>query len=238
MSFLKNKDLHLETRSLFAGYEPADNHGAVKPPIHPASTFVFPTAAAGAAHMETAYGVEGAETPPEDGFIYSRLGNPTLSVAEKRLASWDGADVAALFASGMAAISTAIFAHTSSERPLWYVGPLYGGTQHIVDEILPTMGVDVRRLASLDELSSMTEADGIPGIIYLETPANPTLQLHDISLATKWAKSHTTEDHRVLVVVDNTFLGPIIQRPLELGADLNVYSSWQYVSKVRFKFPL
>jgi methionine-gamma-lyase len=225
----QNKDLHLETRSLFAGHDPSENHGAVKPPIHPASTFVFPTAAAGAAHMETAYGVEGAETPPEDGFIYSRLGNPTLSVAEKRLASWDGADVAALFASGMAAISTAIFAHTSSERPLWYVGPLYGGTQHIVDDILPTMGVDVRRLTSLDELSSMTDADGIPGMIYLETPANPTLQLHDISKATKWAKAHTSEDHRVLVVVDNTFLGPIIQRPLELGADLNVYSATKYI---------
>ncbi|HHZ81268.1 MAG TPA: methionine gamma-lyase, partial [Flavobacteriales bacterium] len=104
---------HLETRALFAGYEPSENHGAVKPPIHPASTFVFPDAATGAAHMETAYGVEGAETPPDNGFIYSRLGNPTLSVAEKRLATWDESDAAALFASGMAAISTALFAWTA-----------------------------------------------------------------------------------------------------------------------------
>jgi methionine-gamma-lyase len=179
--------------------------------------------------METAYGVEGAETPPENGFIYSRLGNPTLTVAEKRLASWDGAEMAALFASGMAAITTTLFAHTSSERALWYVGPLYGGSQHIVDDILPSMGVNVRRLECLDELNTMTEADGVPGMIFLETPANPTLQVHDISLATAWAKQHTTEDHKVIVAIDNTFLGPITQRPLELGADLNLYSATKYI---------
>lgn len=225
-----NKNASLETRSLFAGYSPEDNFGAVKPPIHPASTFVFPSARAGAAHMETAYGVEGAEAPPEDGYIYSRLGNPTLSVAEKRLASWDDSDMAAFFSSGMSAISTALFAWTNSERPLWYVGPLYGGTQHIIDDILPTMGIEVRRLESLDELQSINADEvNIPGMIYLETPANPTLQVHDISAATSWAKSHTSEEHRIIVAVDNTFLGPINQRPLELGADLNLYSATKYL---------
>ena len=71
---------------MFAGYRPEEANMAVKPPLHPASTFVFPDARTGAAHMETAYGVEGAETPP-DGFIYSRLGNPTLRMAEARLAA-------------------------------------------------------------------------------------------------------------------------------------------------------
>ena len=220
---------HLETKALFAGYNPADNHGAVKPPMHPASTFVFPSAAVGAAHMETAYGVEGAETPPEGGFIYSRLGNPTLSVAEARLAAWDESDAAALFASGMAAISTMLFALTGAEKPLWYVGPLYGGTQHIIDDILPSMGVSVRRLENLDELASLSESDGLPGMIYLETPANPTLQIHSIKTAADWAKKYTSEDHRIIVAVDNTFLGPILQRPLELGADLNIYSATKYI---------
>ncbi|MGY8917240.1 MAG: trans-sulfuration enzyme family protein [Flavobacteriales bacterium] len=220
---------HLETKALFAGYNPADNHGAIKPPMHPSSTFVFRTAAEGAALMETAYGIEGAETPPEGAFIYSRLGNPTLSVAETRLATWDQSDAAAFFASGMAAISTMLFALTGADKPLWYVGPLYGGTQHIIDDILPSMGVSVKRLESLDELESMTEADGLPGMIYLETPANPTLQVHSIKTAAVWAKAHTTEDHRIIVAVDNTFLGPIMQRPLELGADLNVYSATKYI---------
>jgi len=220
---------HLETRALFAGYNPADNHGAVKPPIHPASTFVFPSAAIGAAHMETAYGVEGAETPPEGGFIYSRLGNPTLSVAETRLAAWDESEAAAVFSSGMSAISTTLFAWTGSERALWYVGPLYGGTQHIVDDILPSMGVAVRKLESLDDLALMGEEDGFPGMIFLETPANPTLQVHSIKVATDWAKARTSDDHRIVVAVDNTFLGPILQRPLELGADLNIYSATKYI---------
>ena len=224
-----NKNHRLETRSLFAGYYPSENFGAVKPPIHPASTFVFPSARAGAALMETAYGIEGAEAPEGDGFIYSRLGNPTLTVAEKRLATWDGADAAAFFASGMAAISTTLMAHTSKERPLYYVGPLYGGTQHIIDYILPEMGVEVVKLDSLDDLESMGKPESLPGMVYLETPANPTLQVHDIELATKWAKSNSTEEERILVVVDNTFLGPIIQRPLELGADLNVYSATKYI---------
>ena len=220
---------HLETKALFAGYNPADNHGAVKPPMHPASTFVFPSAAVGAAHMETAYGVDGAETPPEGGFIYSRLGNPTLSVAETRLAAWDESEAAAFFASGMAAISTMLFALTGPDKPLWYVGPLYGGTQHIIDDILPSMGVSVKSMESLDDLTSVNEADGLPGMIYLETPANPTLQIHSIKAAADWAKNNSSEDHRIIVAVDNTFLGPIIQRPLELGADLNVYSATKYI---------
>lgn len=224
-----NKNHHLETRSIFSGYEPAENFGAVKPPIHPASTFIFPDARTGAAQMETAYGIEGAETPPEDAFIYSRLGNPTLSVAEKRLASWDDTDMAAFFASGMAAISTALMAHTSKDRALWYVGPLYGGTQHIIDEILPKMGVDVILMESLNDLATMDISAGLPGIIYMETPANPTLQVHDISAATKWARENETEDKKVIVAVDNTFLGPIIQRPLDLGADLNLYSATKYI---------
>jgi len=224
-----NKNHRLETRSIFAGYDPTENFGAVKPPIHPASTFIFPDARTGAAHMETAYGIEEAETPPEDGFIYSRLGNPTLSVAEKRLASWDDTDSAAFFASGMAAISTALMAHTSTDRPLWYVGPLYGGTQHIIDDILPKMGVDVIRMNGLDDLANMDVSSGLPGMIYMETPANPTLQVHDIELATKWSKENSTEEEKVIVAVDNTFLGPIIQRPLDMGAHLNLYSATKYI---------
>ena len=126
----------------------------------------------------------------------------------------------------MAAISTALMAHTSKDKALWYVGPLYGGTQHIIDDIIPKMGVDVVKLNSLEDLDSM---NGAPGMIYMETPANPTLQAHDISLATKWAKEHSTEEDKIIVAVDNTFLGPIIQRPLDLGADLNLYSATKYI---------
>jgi methionine-gamma-lyase len=222
---------NLETRAMFAGHTPsAANQFAVKPPMHPASTFVFPDARTGAAHMETAYGVEGAETPPE-GFIYSRLGNPTLNLAETRLAAWDESDDAAFFSSGMAAISTALLAWSGADRPVWYVGPLYGGTQHFLDEVMPTMGRDVRAIGDLEQLNeALEDAEGqLPGIIYLETPANPTMQVRRIRSAADCAATQSTPDHRVVVMVDNTYLGPILQRPLEEGADLILYSATKYL---------
>jgi methionine-gamma-lyase len=220
----------LETRAMFAGYRPQDADMAVKPPMHPASTFVFPDARTGAAHMETAYGVEGAETPP-DGYIYSRLGNPTLRMAEVRLAAWDDSEDAALFASGMAAISTTLLAWSGADRPVWFVGPLYGGSHHFLEEVLPDMGRDVREIKSLEDLDhALHAAEGkLPGIIYLETPANPTMQLQRIRTAAEWAATHNTSDHRILVMVDNTYLGPVLQRPLEEGADVVLYSATKYL---------
>ena len=221
---------HLETRAMFAGHRPSDANMAIKPPMHPASTFVFPDARTGAAHMETAYDVEGAETPP-DGFIYSRLGNPTVTMAEQRLAAWDSSEDAALFGSGMAAISTALLAWSGEDRPVWFVGPLYGGTHHFLDEVLPSMGREVAEMDHLDQLDRTLVARGgqRPGIIYLETPANPTMQIQRIRTAAEWAAQHSTDDHRILVMVDNTYLGPVLQRPLEQGADLVLYSATKYL---------
>jgi methionine-gamma-lyase len=223
-------DKHLETRAMFAGYRPADANMAVKPPMHPASTFVFPDARTGAAHMETAYGVEGAETPPE-GFIYSRLGNPTVHMAEQRLAAWDDSEDAALFGSGMAAITTSLLAWSDAHRPVWFVGPLYGGTHHFLEEVLPSMGREVHEIDHLDQLDSNLEAQGgkRPGVVYLETPANPTMQIQRIRTASEWAAKHSTDDHRIVVMVDNTYLGPVLQRPLEHGADLVLYSATKYL---------
>lgn len=223
-------DKHLETRAMFAGYRPAEANMAVKPPIHPASTFVFPDARTGAAHMETAYGVHGTETPPE-GFIYSRLGNPTVSMAEKRLSAWDESEDAALFGSGMAAISTALLAWSDAKRPVWFVGPLYGGTHHFLSEVLPSMGREVWEMDGLDRLESTLESQGgqRPGIVYLETPANPTMQIQRIRTASEWAAQHSTADHPIVVMVDNTYLGPVLQRPLEHGADLVLYSATKYL---------
>ncbi len=221
---------HLSTRAMFAGYTPDEGQGAVKPPVYLTSTFVFPDAAAGARHMESAYGVEGVEPPAEPGYIYSRLSNPTVETAEQRLAAWDESEGAAFFASGMAAISTTLLAWSSANRPVWYCGPLYGGTEHFLRDVLPGMGVQVLELPDLKALDQMlAQHPHLPGIIYLETPANPTMQQRRIATAANWAKAHSTTDHPILTVVDNTFLGPILQRPLEHGADLLVYSATKYL---------
>jgi methionine-gamma-lyase len=233
---MKNAKLHPDTLAIHAGHRPADHQGAVKPPIHATSTFVFPTAEEGAAHMEAAYGVEGA-VAPDSGYIYSRLGNPTRTAAEERLAALDGADVSAFFSSGMAAISTALLAWSGPDRAVWYAPPLYGGTTHFLNEVLPVKGTPVEVLDVAPggaDLVSALEAKRLatgtlPGIIFLETPANPTMQVVRISTAADWARMHSTPEHRILVFVDNTYLGPLMQRPLEVGADLVLYSATKYI---------
>ena len=222
---------HRETTAPFVGHHPADHEGSIKTPIYPTSTFKFSSAEEGAAHMETAYGVPGAAAPKGPNAIYSRLSNPTLSAAEQRLSAWDESEDAAFFASGMAAITTTFLAWTSADRPLWFCPPLYGGSEHFIREILPGMGVYVVEVDHLDHLDAILEREGgrKPGMIYLETPANPTMQVHRIRTAADWARQHETEDHRMIVGVDNTYLGPILQRPLEHGADVLVYSATKYI---------
>jgi methionine-gamma-lyase len=222
---------HRETTAPFVGHHPADHEGSIKTPIYPTSTFKFSSAEEGAAHMETAYGVPGAAAPKGPSDIYSRLSNPTLSAAEQRLSAWDESEDAAFFASGMAAITTTFLAWTSADRPLWFCPPLYGGSEHFIREILPVMGVHVVEVDHLDHLDAILEREGgrKPGMIYLETPANPTMQIHRIRTAADWARQNESEGHRMIVGVDNTYLGPILQRPLEHGADVLVYSATKYI---------
>ena len=222
---------HLETRAMFAGYRPSDAQMAVKPPMHPASTFVFPDARTGAAHMETAYGVEGAETPPE-GFIYSRLGNPTMTMAEQRLAAWDDSEDAALFGSGMAAISTALLGVVGCRPPR-----LVCGAPVRRHPPFPGRGVAVHgargdvKLTIWTNLTqpSWTSADS--GLALFTSRRRPTPPCKSSASAppAEWAAQHSTEDHRILVMVDNTYLGPVLQRPLEQGADLVLYSATKYL---------
>jgi len=211
---------------LFAGYDPADALGAVKPPIHLASAFCFPSAEAAAERFEASH----AGTATAEGFIYSRLSNPTLAVAEQRLAAFDGAEACCLFSSGMAAISTAVLAWSGPERGVWGIGSLYGGTDRFLFSMLSEWGIPVRRVPHLDGLDAAhAETGALPGILYVETPGNPTMDVHDLRVAVAWARKHERPDHPIRVLVDNTFLGPLLQRPLDLGADLVLYSATKYL---------
>jgi len=211
---------------LFAGYDPVEAHGAVKPPIHLASAFCFPSAEAAAARFRASHA---GEAIPEE-FIYSRLTNPTLEVAERRLSAFDGAEESCLFSSGMAAISTAVLAWSCPDRAVWGVGSLYGGTDRLLFTVLPTWGIPVRRVAHLDALDdALAETGALPGVLYVETPGNPTMDVHDLRAAVAWARKHERPDHPIRVCVDNTFLGPLLQRPLDLGADLVLYSATKYL---------
>jgi methionine-gamma-lyase len=227
--------LHPESLMMSYGYEPAWSEGAVKPPIFQTSTFAFQTAEEGKAFFEVAYGLREKRGDETLGLIYSRLNNPSLEIVEDRLTVWDEAEAAAVFESGMAAIATTAFTLLRPGQVLAFSEPVYGGTEYLFHEILPQFGIDTvpfpawegregleRVLAEGDRRSRLA-------MIYVETPANPTNSLVDIGLCAEVAEACSSDERRVLVAVDNTFLGPLWQHPLRLGADIVLYSLTKFV---------
>lgn len=215
------------------GYEPSLTAGSLKCPVFQTSTFVFETAEQGKRFFELACGLAEPEAGESLGHVYSRLGNPNLDVAEKRLTLWDGAERGLLFASGMAAIATTMLAHLRPGDVVLYSSPVYGGTDHLMTEVLPAFGVETVAwevgMTETDIEEGLATTRGALKLVLLETPANPTIQLFDIDVAARIAAEFSIPDRRVLVAVDNTFLGPLWQRPFEHGADLVLYSATKYL---------
>ncbi len=224
-----------ETLMMSYGYKPELSEGAVKCPIFQTSTFVFKTAEEGKAFFEVAYGHR-EKRPTEDiGLIYSRLNNPDLEILENRLTLWDGAEDCAVFESGMSAISTAMLEFLHPGDLLLYSTPLYGGTIHFIETVLTKFGVHVigfRAGESIEAITGRIERTGHAGrlgMVFIETPANPTNCLIDIGQCKTIANKYSTPEREVVVAVDNTYLGPLYQHPLEHGADLVLYSATKYL---------
>ncbi len=224
-----------ETLMMSHGYHPEWSEGAVKCPIFQTSTFVFRTAEEGKAYFELAYGLREKGSKEKMGLIYSRLNNPDMEILEDRLTLWDGAEACAVFESGMSAITTALFEFLQPGDLLLYSNPLYGGTDHFIHHVLTKFGIEVRGFrpgASRDELVQIIESSGKKdrlGMIYLETPANPTNDLVDIAMCRSVADEFSQQERQVIVAVDNTYLGPLWQHPLRHGADLVLYSATKYI---------
>ncbi|MBI1340292.1 cystathionine gamma-synthase family protein [bacterium] len=234
-----------ETLMMGYGYSPALSEGALKPPLFQTSTFAFRSAEEGKAFFELAYGLREKKQGEEIGLIYSRINNPNLEVLEDRLAIWDNAAASLVFASGMAAIATSMLAYLRPGDVFIFSEPVYGGTEYLVHKILPEFGVhgvgfmaeggSAGLWAAAEEAKRRAaESGGKVGAIYLETPANPTNGLVDISAAREASHSlggigGAQGGIRPSVMVDNTFLGPLWQTPLDLGADLTITSLTKYV---------
>ncbi|HEX6200706.1 MAG TPA: aminotransferase class I/II-fold pyridoxal phosphate-dependent enzyme, partial [Thermoanaerobaculia bacterium] len=225
------KTLRPESLMMSYGYHPEWSEGAVKPPIFQTSTFVFDTAEEGKAFFEVAYGLREKGQDETLGLIYSRLNNPGIEILEDRLTLWDGSEAAASFESGMAAIATTLFTFLRPGDVVLFSEPIYGGTEYLFHNVLPDFGIHtVPFRAGIDDDALAAAAKGAAGkgrlaMIYVETPANPTNDLVDIEACAAVARAHG----EVLVAVDNTFLGPLWQHPLRLGADLVLYSLTKFV---------
>jgi methionine-gamma-lyase len=225
-----------ETLMMGYGYDPQFSEGSVKCPVFQTSTFAFRTAEDGKSFFELAYGLREQGPAEEPGLIYSRVNNPDLEILEDRLGLWDDAEAGLVFSSGMAAISTTMLSVLRPGDVLLVSAPVYGGTEFLIENILPQFGIERVWFGSgslspsLDDALARATALGRVGMIYLETPANPNNGLVDIARCAAIARSLADDKgRRPLVAVDNTFLGPLWQRPLLHGADFVVYSLTKYV---------
>ncbi|WP_124978936.1 cystathionine gamma-synthase family protein [Nonlabens xiamenensis] len=231
---MKDRSMKPESLMMSYGYKPELSEGAIKCPIFLTSTFVFKSAEEGKSYFELAYGKREKLPGEEMGLIYSRINNPDLEILENRLRLWDRAEDCAVFESGMSAISTVLLEFLKPGDLLLYSSPTYGGTDHFIHHFLPKIGVQ-----TLGFTSEMDEADLEQAIlssgkaqqlahVHLETPANPTNALIDIAMVRRVVDRIPTEE-KVSIAVDNTYMGPLWQHPLDHGADLVLYSATKYI---------
>jgi len=197
---------HIETLALHAGAVPDPTTGAILTPIYQSTTY-----------RQAAVGID-------KGYTYSRAGNPTVTALEKRLAALEGVEFATCFSSGLAA-TTALFLSLLEAGDRVVVSEVcYGGTVRLLEQIFASFGI---KPDFVDTSNDQAFADALKTpakLVFIETPANPTLRLTDIQLAARLA-----HDVGALLVVDNTLLTPVLQKPLALGANVSLHSTTKFI---------
>lgn len=217
------------TAVLTRGFDPALSVGSARPAVFRSSTYVFSSPEA----AERAFAIQGGRAKAEPGeqvdLIYSRFNHPNAEILEDQIVPLEkGGHAAVVFNSGMAAIMTAILAVARPGDHIVYTVPLYGGTQHFIHEFLEPFGISgtAVRAGQGAQLTEAIEHAQNLRVVLIESPANPTLVMTDIRQAVDAA---ARRDPKPLVMVDNTFLGPTFQHPLDLGADVCLYSGTKYL---------
>ncbi len=203
-----------ETDVVHFGYDSKDHFGSLSTPIYQTSTFTFDTAEQG----------ENRFAGEEEGFIYTRLGNPTVKALEERIAVLEKGEAGLAFSSGMAAVSATVIALTKAHDHILCSKGLYGCTFGLFSMLREKYFIesDYIDMATEEEIRQAIKPE--TAMIYLETPINPTMKMIDLEMVAKVAK-----EHNIPVVVDNTFSSPYIQRPIELGCDIIIHSATKYI---------
>jgi len=219
-----NKNFPLQgfgSAAVHAGHE-QDPRYAHQTPIYATSTYVFDTAEQGMKRF----------SGQEEGYIYSRWGNPTFTEAEQRIAALETFQLnveakGILHASGMAAITTLFLSNLKKGDKVLTHFSLYGGTDEILNKLFPSLGIEavIADLRQLDKIEDIIKNDESIKLMYLETPANPTIQCVDIEELTKIAKKH-----KLVVACDNTFATPYLQQPFKYGVDFIVHSTTKFLN--------
>ncbi|MGI6157412.1 MAG: trans-sulfuration enzyme family protein [Saccharofermentanales bacterium] len=213
---MQKRALGFATRQIHAGKE-KDSKGSLCTPIYQTATFEFQTVEQGGACFA-------GEDP---GYIYTRLGNPSLTVVEDKIASLEGADLALATASGMGAVATALWTALSMGDEIVADETLYGCTYSLLAHQFHRFGIRVR-LTDLSDLDNLEQAlSDKTKVVYFETPCNPTLKIIDIAEVAR--RAHAYND-AIRVIVDNTFASPYFQNPIALGADAVIHSATKYLN--------
>jgi methionine-gamma-lyase len=218
------------TAVLTRGFDPRLSVGSARPAVFRSSTYVFSSPES----AERAFAIALGKTHPADDenvdLIYARLSHPNAEILEDQIVPLEpGASAAAIFNSGLAAISTLFLTFCPPGSTIIYTVPLYGGSVHLIHQIMEPLGIHAVPVHAGDTAgikSALAAATNLR-MVYIETPANPTLVMTDIGAAAADARAHPSNP---LVVVDNTFMGPTFQHPLSRQADIVVYSATKYLS--------
>lgn len=203
-----------ETEVIHKGYNALQHHGSLSPPIFQTSTFVFDTAETGASRF----------AGEQEGYIYSRLSNPTVAMLEERIASMEKGEKGLAFGSGMAAVSAILLGLTKTGDHILCSEGVYGCTFGLLQLMEEKYHITHDFHSMNDEDSLRSAITDHTTVIYIESPINPTMKLVDIEMVARVAKEYS-----IPVVVDNTFSSPYLQRPLELGCDVVIHSATKYL---------
>jgi len=206
---------NFSTKLIHSGYDSKDFLDSLAPPLFHSSTYTFHSAEQGEARF----------AGDESGYIYSRLGNPTVKILEERMAVLEKGEGALAFGSGMAAVSALLFYLTKSGDHILCSRGIYGCTFGLLEMLEKKFGVNHTLISMRTEAEIESFITEQTSCIYVETPINPTMELIDLELVVKVAKKYN-----IPVVVDNTFSSPYLQNPLELGCDFVIHSATKYIS--------
>jgi len=210
------KKMKFGTLCVHAGERPDPSSGAHTTPIHQTSTFVFDSAEQGAARF----------AGKEDGYIYARLmpNTPTHAVLIEKIAALEGAETGQSFSSGMSAITGVALSFLKKGDHLLSTDVVYGGTYELFESVLSRLGIEVSFVDTTDLEKVQRNLKKNTRLVFLETPANPTMKICDIAAICEMARQAGA-----VSIVDNTFATPMFQKPLQLGADAVLHSCTKYI---------
>lgn len=214
---MKEQPMGFATKAIHAGTTREKQFGTLAMPIYQTSTFIFDSCEQGGNRF----------AGEEQGYIYSRLGNPTTSALEEKVAALENAEAAMATSSGMGAISSAIWTLCKAGDHIIADGTLYGCTYAYLAHGISRYGVEVSFIDASDINQLKAALKPNTKVLYLETPANPNLKICDLELCAKTVHNYNAE---IAVICDNTFATPYLQRPLELGCDIVIHSATKYLN--------